>query len=128
MGSRTLYAQVVTEKSPDEIKEAIKNAFRSVGGTMQETPSGIEIKQGVSGVSFAFSADFTAQVNLRHVKEKVYEIECAIQWKLSALSIICLVVGFFIFGILWIVPVLYLFIKPEDAYQQALHRVQTFLE
>lgn len=128
MGSRTLYAQVTTDKSPDEIKAAIRNAFRAVGGTMQETPSGIEIKQGVNGVSFAFSADFTTQVNLRQVKEKMYEIECAIQWKLNALSIICLVVGFFVFGILWIVPILYLFIKPDDVYQQALHRVQVYLE
>jgi hypothetical protein len=128
MGSRNLYEQVVTEKSPDEIKEAIKTAFRSVGGTMQETPSGVEIRQGVNGVSFAFSADFKAQVNLRQVKEKAYEIECAIQWKLNALSIICLVVGFFVFGILWIVPALFLFIRPEDAYGQALHRVQTYLE
>lgn len=128
MGSRALYAQVVTEKSPDEIKTAIKNAFRSVGGTMQETPSGIEIRQGVNGVNFAFSADLAAQVNVRHIKEKAYEIECAIQWKMNALSIVCLVVGYFAFGILWIVPILCLFINPENAYQQALHRVQVYLE
>jgi hypothetical protein len=128
MGSKTLYSQVVTEKSPDEIKKAMREAFRSLGGTMQETPSGIEIKQGVNGIDFTFAADFTAQVNLRHVKENKYEIECQIQWKLNALSIICLAVGIFVFGILWIVPILYLFIKPEDAYQQALHRVQTYLE
>jgi len=128
MGSTTLYMQVSTEKSPDEIKEAIKTAFNSVGGVVQTTPTGIEIKQGVNGISFAFAASFTAQVNLRHVKEDKYEIECLIQWKLNALSIMCLVVGFFVLGILWIVPILYLFIRPEDAYQQALHRVQTYLE
>lgn len=127
MGSRTLYAQVVTEKSADEVWNAVQTAFRSVGGTMQMTPSGVEIKQGVNGVSFAFSADITAQVNLRQVRDQVYEIECALQWKMNALSIICLVIGFFVLGILWIVPLLYLFVKPEEAYEQSLHRVQTYL-
>lgn len=128
MGSRTLYAQLVTEKPPHEIQEAIKTAFRSVGGIMQETPSGLDIKQGTNGVNFAFTADLWAHVGLRNIRENVYEIECTVQWKMNALSIICLIVGFFIFGILWIVPLLYLFVKPDDAYQQALYRVQTFLQ
>ena len=127
MGSRTLYAQVVTEQPPARIQEAIQTAFRSVGGTMQTTPGGVEIRQGVVGVSFAFTADLTAHVNLRQVKENVHEIECALNWKPNALSIICLVIGFFVLGILWVVPALYLFFKPEDAYQQALNRVQTYL-
>jgi hypothetical protein len=128
MGSTTLYMQMNTEKSPEEINAAIRQAFSSVGGTIQTTPTGIEVKQGANGISFAFAADFNAQVDLRHVKEDKYEIQCSIQWKLNALSIICLVVGIFVLGILWIVPILYLFIKPDNAYQQALHRVQTYLE
>jgi hypothetical protein len=128
MGSRILYSQIVTDKSPDQIKEAIKIAFRSLGGTMLDTPTGIDIKQGTNGVSFGFAADLTASVNLRQVKENRYELECQLAWKLNGLSIACLVIGIFVFGILWIVPILYLFFNPESAYQQALNRVQTYLE
>jgi hypothetical protein len=128
MGSRTLFSQIVTEKTPDEVKSAIITAFRSLGGTMENLPNGVTIKQGVNGVNFAFSADFTANIILRELKDKKFDIECSINWKMNMLSWICLIVGIFIFGILWIVPLLYLFIKPDDAYQAALHRVQTFLD
>jgi hypothetical protein len=128
MPSRTLYTQIVTEHSPDELKEAVRSAFRSLGGTMMDTPSGISVRQGVQGVSFAFTADVLAHVNLREIKENKYEIECQLNWSMNALSWICLVVGFFVLGILWIVPLLFLFLKPEEAYLQALNRVQIFLE
>ena len=125
MGSRNLYSQVRTARSPDDIWAVISDAFRSVGGTTRGTPRGLEIRQGVNGVSFAFSADLTAIVSLRRLRQDLWEVECAIQWKPSTLSIVCLIVGFFVVGILWVVPILYLFFKPEDPYQQALHRVET---
>ena len=127
MASRTLYTQIETEKSLVEVKEAVKTAFRSVGGSIQESSTGMLIKQGVNGVSFAFTADVAAQINVRQVKENRFEVECLINWSMNALSWICLVVGIFIFGILWIVPLLYLFVKPDEAYQQALNRIYTYL-
>ncbi|HOU24642.1 MAG TPA: hypothetical protein PKW05_11665 [Anaerolineae bacterium] len=127
MGSRNLYLQIDTDKTPEQIKEAMKTAFRTLGGAMHDRPTGLEIRQGTNGVSFGFAADLTASVDLRQVKENRYEIECQLNWKLNGLSIACLVIGIFVFGILWIVPLLYLFFNPESAYQQALHRVQTYL-
>jgi len=128
MGSRTYFSQLNTAKPIEEVMQAAKSAFRSVGGTMQETPSGLWIRQGTNGVSFAFSADMNAYVNVRQIKEDRYEVECQVRWGLNALSWVCLVVGFFIFGILWIVPLLFLFINPDNAYQQALYRIQTYLD
>jgi hypothetical protein len=128
MGSKTLFTQVASEKSIDDVKVALKQAFQSVGGLMIESPRGIEIKQGVNGVSFAFAADVSAQVNIRQVNDRLYEIECTVSWKMSALSIICLIIGLFMFGILWIVPLLYLFVNPEFSYQQSLQRVQTYVQ
>ena len=128
MGSRTLYQQIVTERSLEEVKEAVRTSFRSLGGTLIDTPGGISLKQGNQGVQFAFTADLMAYVNVREVKENKYELECQLKWTMNALSIICLVIGIFVFGVLWVVPLLYLFLKPDDAYQQALQRVQTFLE
>jgi len=128
MGSKTLFTQVASEKSIDDVKVALKQAFQSVGGLMIESPRGIEINQGVNGVSFAFAADVSAQVNIRQVNDRLYEIECTVSWKMSALSIICLIVGLFMFGILWIVPLLYLFVNPEFSYQQSLQRVQTYVQ
>jgi len=127
MGSSNLYTQVTTSKTPEEIKEGMRTAFRSLGGAMEETPTGFAIKQGAQGVSFAFTADIKADVNLRHVSENRYEVECLVNWKMNALSWICFLIGFFIFGILWIVPILYLFVRPTEAYQQALNRVQTYV-
>lgn len=78
MGSKTLFTQVASEKSIDDVKVALKQAFQSVGELMIESPRGIEIKQGVNGVSFAFAADVSAQVNIRQVNDWLYEIECTV--------------------------------------------------
>lgn len=127
MGSKLLFHQFQTEKPEEEIKKAMLMAFRSVGGTLQTTPTGLYILQGNNGVNYSFAADFESIVNLRKVKDDLYEIECVINWKMNTLSWICLIVGFFVFGILWIVPVLYLLINPDMPYQQAMHRTQSML-
>lgn len=124
MGSKTLYTEIKTTKPMSEVQDAMRDAFKSLGGTLTETPMGLNIKEGTNGVSFAFSASFDATANLRQINDENYELACSINWSLSVLSVLCLIIGFFVFGILWIVPLLYLFVNPTDAYQQVLNRIQ----
>ena len=128
MGSRILYTQVKTHKPVGEIKNALRRAFSSLGGKIDHSPTGIVISQGKEGVKFAVGADFSASIDVREIRETQYEIECAITWKMNFLNLMCLAVGVFFFGILWIVPLLYLFINPEPQYQQSLNRIQAFIE
>lgn len=128
MAEQILYGHLSTKKSEGKIKEAINSTFSSLGGTLTETSRGFHISQGTNGISFAFSANLQADVSLREIKAGKHEIEARLKWGMSALSWICLVIGVFVFGILWIVPFLYLFFKPTQAYQQAIDRVQIFLD
>ena len=128
MAAKTLYQQVTTSKNLDELKQTAMEAFRSVGGTMQETLDGFQIKQGVNGVNFAFTAKMDANVRLREIKpNEKYEIECLINWSPSVVVWVCLLIGLFVLGALWLVAALYLFINPGEAYMQALNRTQQLL-
>jgi hypothetical protein len=127
VGTRSLYGQVVTNKSFDEVKKTAASAFMMLGGTLVETPDGFQISNGANGVNFGFTAKFTAWVRIREVKAQHYDLECVINWSPAPIVWICLVVGLFIFGILWLVALLYLFVNPGEAYQQALFRTQQVL-
>ena len=127
MGTKSVYGQVVTDKSFDEVKKTAASAFMMLGGTLQETPDGFQITNGANGVNFGFTAKFTAWVRIRQVKPQQYDLECVINWSPAPIVWICLVVGLFVFGILWLIALLYLFVNPGEAYQMALFRMQQIL-
>jgi hypothetical protein len=127
MGKKVLFSQVETTKSIPEIISAAKAAFRSVGGTVDDTLNGFIITQGKDGVSFDFTADLRCTLGVKEIKPERYEIECQITWGMNALSWICLVVGLFFHLIPWIIPILYLMVNPENSYQQAMNRIPAYL-
>ncbi len=127
MGSKTVFYTLDTDKPAEQVREALKKSFLLLGGTLLEQGDGIQIKQGTSGVSFAFAANFNAFISMRQTSPNKYEFFGTINWSPNGLFWACLIIGFFIFGILWIVPLLYLFIDPSTAYQQALFRTQSML-
>ena len=127
MGSKSLYTQITTNQDQSGIWQAISTALSAVGGRQEPVPGGLKIKEGKLGVNFGFTLEMEAVVGLRDLGSHRYEIECHLKWKPASIVWICLIVGFFIFGILWIVGLLYLLAKPGEPYEQALHRVQGLL-
>jgi hypothetical protein len=128
MASKTVFYQFESTKNLVEVKQAVRKASSFLGGSIIERGDGFEIQQGVNGVNYAFAANFNAYININQTNPGKYQIQATINWNPNTLFWVCLVIGFFIFGILWIVPLLYLFIDPTSAYQQALFRVPSFLE
>ena len=128
MGSKTLYHQISTERGLDRVREATQRSLVLLGGSMMPRGDGFEITQGAQGVNFAFTADFSTFVNIVQSQPGRYDIMCTVSWKPNVVFWICFVVGFFVLGILWIIPLLHLFIDPTSAYQQALFRIQAFLD
>lgn len=128
MGSKMVMTQITTKKSLAEVKEAVSRSLLVLGGTVQPYGDGFKITQGTNGVNFAFSATFDSMINIRQVREDVYEVVGNINWNPNTAFWACLVIGFFVFGILWIVPLLYLFIDPSSAYTQALYQAQMTLQ
>ena len=127
MSSKSLYAQITTNQDQSGIWQAISTALTAVGGRQEPVPGGLKIKEGKLGVNFGFTLETEAVIGLRDLGSNRYEIECHLKWKPASIVWICLVVGFFVFGILWIVGLLYLLAKPGEPYEQALHRVQGLL-
>lgn len=117
MPSKMLYQVIETVKSLDEVSTALKNNSTILGGqTVQLSNNSLRIVNGKEGVQFGFSADFDATITVNPKPENRYEIISNITWKMNTLSWICFIVGFFVFGILWVIPLLYLFIDPSKAY------------
>jgi hypothetical protein len=127
MGSKTIFHQLESNKTLDEVKVATQKALMMMGGTVQPRGDGFQLLQANNGINYAFAAEFDTFVSIRESKPGKFEILVNANWKPNVLFWICLVVGFFIFGILWIVPILYLFIDPTSAYQQALFTINNFL-
>ena len=125
MGTKTVFYTIESENSLVEMKAKLKQSLLFLGGTLVDYDTGFQLKQGTNGVNYAFAANFEAMISIRQPALNKYEIWCAINWSPNTLFWICLVVGVFVFGILWIVPILYLFIDPTSAYQNALFRVQS---
>ncbi|MDK2980370.1 MAG: hypothetical protein PWQ55_717 [Chloroflexota bacterium] len=127
MGSKIVFYQIETEKSVEEIRDAAQKAFYSLGGQTTPLGTGLQIIQGKNNVQFGFAADFDAIFSINTVGPKKYSLNCTINWKMSGATIACLIIGFFVFGILWIVPLLYLFIDPSQQYQNALMSINSYL-
>lgn len=123
MGNKIIFHTLESKKSLVDIKAATKRSLSMLGGTLVEYESGFQLKQGATGVSYAFAANFDASINVRQIAPDKYELTGTIQWSPNGLFWGCLIVGAFVFGVLWIVPILYLFIDPMQAYQQAFIRV-----
>ena len=129
MGIKTVFTQVITTQSLDDVTDAVIVSMRRLGGQVIPRGSAIEVIDGISGIDLAFVAKFQATVCVTQSKKKdnTYDIDCQIRYDRSGFCWICCIAGFFtIFA--WIVPILYLFINPVPAYQQALERVQAELE
>jgi hypothetical protein len=127
MSTKMAFYQFESNKNLSEVKEAVRKSLSFLGGITLDQGDTLVVNQGVNGVNFAFTATFQALVGIRQTTPNKYEIMANIKWSPNALFWICLVIGFFIFGILWIIPILYLFIDPTNAYSQALYRVPNFL-
>jgi hypothetical protein len=128
MGSKTVYYILDTDKPIEQVRDALKKSLMFLGGTTFEVGDGFQVKQGMNNVNFAFTANFDAQVNVRQSTANRYEIFSTINWSPNGLFWACLIIGFFVFGILWVIPLLYLFIDPSQAYQQAFFQAQSMLK
>lgn len=127
MGSKLVFYQLETDKSMDEVKQAAVRAFTMLGGQVKPFGAGLQIIEGKNGVQFGFAADFDALFTINESKPGKYDLSCAVNWKMNTTTIICLVVGIFVFGILWIIPLLYLFIDPSQVYQTTLMSIKSYL-
>ena len=127
MGSKTVFYTLETDKPLSQVKEATKNSLMFLGGTLFEQGDGFQIKQGANGVNFAFAANLDAFVSVRQSAANKFDFFGTVNWSPNTLFWACLIIGVFVFGILWIIPLLYLFIDPSTAYQQALFRIQGML-
>jgi hypothetical protein len=130
MPSKTVFTQVKTTQSLEEVVDAVQVALRRLGGQVLPRGSTIEIIDGNAGISFAFLAKFQAfvSINQNKKKENVFDIDCQIRWSPNSIFWICFIAGFCLFLVTWIINVLYLFIDPIPSYQQALDRVQAELD
>ena len=127
MGSKTVFYQFSSQHSMQEVENAAYRAFIPLGGEITKLGNGLSIKNGKSGVQYGFTADLDATLTISQPSPDQYELICAVNWKMNALTIISLIVGIFVFGILWIFPLLYLFIDPSTQYQQSLTNVRYML-
>ena len=129
MPSKTVFTQVNTNQSLEEVTDAVVVAMRKLGGQVIPRGSTIEVIDGTSGVDLAFVAKFQANVCVtkNKKKENTYDIDCQIRYSPNGVFWICLISGFCLF-LPWIGNILYLFINPVTSYQQTLDRVQAELE
>jgi hypothetical protein len=121
MGTKMLYQVFETMKPKEEVLTALEKSFMVSGGQVSRYGnSTIKVINGKEGVQFGFSADFDATVTVNQKDENKFDVVCNITWKMNSLSWISLIVGIFVFGVLWIIPLLYLFIDPASAYNRFL--------
>lgn len=130
MGIKTVFTQVTTTKSLDDVTDAVVIAMRRLGGQVIPRNNTIEVIDGSSGVDYAFVAKLHATVCVSQNKKKdnTYDIDCQIRYSPNSVFWICLVAGFCLFAITWVGCILYFCINPVPAYQQALDRVRAELE
>jgi hypothetical protein len=128
MGSKTVFYQFDSPHTKEEVQDAAMRAFLPLGGQIIKMNNGLSIKDGKEGVQFGFTADFEANLMINQPKQDHYELVCTINWKMNTLTIACLIIGIFVFGILWIIPVLFLFIDPSSLYQQTLVNIPFLLD
>ena len=127
MGSATVGVTINSSLTQDQVIDGLGASLRSLGGLVTRTPTGVIITDGALGVNFAFTARTQAQIDVRQIAADRFEVTGNLHWSPAAVVWICLVVGFFIFGILWLVGLFYLFYNPSQAYQGALLTLQNAL-
>ncbi|HBG74939.1 MAG: hypothetical protein A2X25_07435 [Chloroflexi bacterium GWB2_49_20] len=127
MSTKQVFFSIDTKKPIQEVVEATKKSLMFLGGQIVQHSDGVIVKQGINGVNFAFIANFEAYINIRQSDPSKYELFGTINWSPNVLFWVCILLGFFSFAIFWIVPALYLFIDPTSVYQQALMRINSFL-
>lgn len=127
MGSKVLFTQVHTNASLEQVIGSLSQTVTPLGGIVTKLNNTLQINGGKEGVQFGFAADFDSQTIVQQTEANSYNITMNIHWKMNTLTIICLIVGFFVFGILWIIPLLYMFIDPTTAYNNSLILLQSKL-
>lgn len=128
MGTKTVMYSINTQRSLPEVKQALIRALMPLGGVVTDMGEYVQIKEGKNNVNFGFTANFDAMVNIRQSAPDRYDFFGTINWNPSTIFWVCLVLGFILFGIAWIVNLLYFFIDPTAVYQQALYQTQSFLQ
>ncbi len=129
MTSKTLYGELRTNKPFEEIRNAVKKSFQIVGGVIQDTPNGILILNGKLQVRYTFTAiSFTATVDIRQAQEGKYDLVCTIKWQPNYFLHLIMFIWGFITLVTWLYNILYFFVNPTRIYQQAIDRVQFYLE
>lgn len=127
MGSKVLFTQIRTSAPLEQVVDTLSQTVTPLGGIVTKLNNTLLINGGKEGVQFGFTADFDSQTIVQQTAVDSYNITMNIHWKMNTLTIICLVVGIFVFGILWIIPLLYLFIDPTTAYNNCLILLQAKL-
>ncbi len=129
MQSKTVFTQIKTDQSLEEVTDAVMLGMRRLGGQVIPRGTTIEVIDGVAGIDLAIVAKFQAVVSITQNKKKddTYDIDCQIRYSPNGVFWLCFIAGFCLF-IPWVGNVLYLFIDPMPAYQQVLDRVQAELQ
>lgn len=127
MGTKVLFTQVHTSASLEQVVNTLAQVVTPLGGTVTKLNNTLLINGGKEGVQFGFAADFDSQTIVQQTAANSYNVTTNIHWKMNTLTIICLIVGIFVFGILWVIPLLYLFIDPTTAYNNSLILLQSKL-
>jgi len=128
MGTKELYSELISNKSFEEVQEAVRKSFQIVGGEMQDSENGILIMGGTRQVKKAFSTmKFSATVDISSVSEGKYDLKCTINWFPHWFHFLMFVWGF-VSVVTWIYNALYFFVDPTPVYQRALDRIEFFLE
>ncbi len=126
MGSKMVYHRIQTQHTLPEVHEALKRSLLFLGGSVIDAGNGFRVMQGANGVNFAFAAKFDSLIDIRESQPGNFDITANVSWSANGTFWLCLIAGFFLF-FPWIVPILYLFIDPSSAYQQAFFQAQNSL-
>ncbi|NER08681.1 MAG: SHOCT domain-containing protein [Okeania sp. SIO3C4] len=128
MPNRVLYKDVRSNENLDTVVEYSIQEFRILGGSIRRPAENvIFITSGKQGVRFGFTINVQAKITIDQFQNGIFNIKCLLDWNPSPLVWTCLTVGFFIFGILWIVAALFLFVNVVNVYQQILDRLETVI-
>ncbi|TWT32805.1 hypothetical protein [Blastopirellula retiformator] len=123
-----LSTSIHSQRAPAEIMPAVVNAFRRVGGQLNENGTTLTIHEGFAGVQFDFIFEGNSVVEVRKRNENQYEVEVKIEIKPNQLFWICAIVGFFCLWFVWVANVFYFLVDPQRPYQQALDNLRRELE
>lgn len=124
MATKNMVIQIKTDKSLEEVKIAARETFRTLGGIIRETAYGFDIEGGNAGINFSFVANIRAAVSVTLLNPGSYQVAAVIVWNPNIWVWICLLVGWFVLGLAWIISALYLFVDPAPVYYRTLSQVE----